>query len=89
MMDPQSHTPPARPVQMQINNSGAWKTIATFDAGDEEAAGKAHAAGQLLGELNPTATLRITTRDALPCVLKRWDAERGWWVADPTRQWER
>ena len=76
-----SQTQPPRPVQLQINNTGAWKTLARFDAGDGEAADKAHAAGQLLGELSPKATLRIATDEALPCVLTRWTAEDGWRTA--------
>lgn len=70
----------ARPVQLQINNSGAWKTIARFDAGDDDSADKARAAGQLLGELGGghRTTLRIATDEAMPFVLTRWDGERGW-----------
>ncbi len=81
----------ARPVQLQINNSGAWKTIARFDAGDDDSADKARAAGQLLGELGGghRTTLRIATDEAMPCVLTRWDGERGWWAVDANRQWER
>ena len=74
--------PPAQPraVQLQLNNSGSWKTLAKFDAGSEEAADKARAIGQLLGELNPGVTLRIATDEALPAVLVRWDSKRGWWA---------
>lgn len=81
----------ARPVQLQINNSGAWKTIARFDASDDESADKARAAGQLLGELGggPRTTLRIATDEAMPCVLVRWDGERGWWAVDANKPWER
>ena len=78
----------ARPVTLQINNSGAWKTIARFDAGDEDMGDKARAAGQLLGELSP-CTLRIATDEPMPCVLMRWDSARGWWAVDATRQCER
>lgn len=69
----------ARPVKLEINNSGAWKTIARFDAGDEAMGDKACTAGQLLGELS-RCTLRIATDEPLPCVLMRWDEKRGWWV---------
>lgn len=72
--------PAARPVRLEINNSGAWKLIARFDAGDEALGDKACAAGQLLGEINPEATFRISTDEALPCVLMRWDAAQGWKV---------
>ena len=80
-----------RPVQLQINNSGAWKTIARFDAQDDDSADKARAIGQLLGELGGghRTTLRIATDEAMPCVLVRWDGERGWWAVDANKQWER
>lgn len=79
-----------RPVQLQINNSGAWKTIAKFDAYDDDSADKARAIGQLLGELGAgRTTLRIATDEAMPCVLVRWDGERGWWAVDANKQWER
>ena len=77
-----------RPVKLEINNSGAWKTIARFDAGNDESADKARAAGQLLGELSP-CTLRIATDESLPCVLVRWDADRGWRAVNVGRQSER
>lgn len=71
----------SKPVQLQLNNSGAWKTIARFDASNDASADKARAAGQLLGELGGGArtTLRIATDEPMPCVLVRWDADRGWW----------
>lgn len=81
--------PAARPVRLEINNSGAWKIIARFDAGNEDMGDKASAAGQLLGEINPNATFRISTDEAMPHVLMRWDAERGWWIVASDRQWER
>lgn len=77
-----------RPVKLEINNSGAWKTIGRFDACNDESADKARAIGQLLGELSP-CTLRIATDEPLPCVLVRWDADRGWWAVDPDKQWVR
>jgi hypothetical protein len=80
--------PAARPVRLELNNSGAWKALATFDAGDDDMADKARAAGQLLGELGGQRTsLRICTAEALPVVLLRWTAERGWFA--PAQQWER
>lgn len=81
---------PARPVQLQLNNSGSWKTLARFDAGDENACDAAREAGRLLGGLGgPKTTLRIASDETLPVVLVRWDAQRGWWLVDADRQWER
>lgn len=81
--------PAPKPVRLEINNAGSWKLIGRFDAGNEELADKACAAGQLLGEINPTSTFRIATDEALPHVLMRWDAARGWWIVATDRQWER
>lgn len=82
--------PAARPVRLEINNSGAWKLLATFDAGDDALTEKARAAGQLLGELGGERTsLRICTNEALPVVLVRWTAPRGWAEVASDRQWER
>ncbi len=79
-----------RPVRLELNNSGAWKALARFDAGDEDAAEKARTAGRLLGELGGKRTaLRICTDEALPLVLVRWSADRGWWNVAADRQWER
>jgi hypothetical protein len=87
---PTAETLAPRPVRLELNNSGAWKTLARFDAGDEAAADKAQRAGQLLGELSGgRTTLRICTDDALPCVLLRWTADRGWFEVPADRQWER
>ena len=51
--------PARRPLLLQLNNSGTWKTLAHFDAGHDEACDKARAAGQLLGELGDE---RVTLR---------------------------
>lgn len=77
-----------RPVQLQLNNSGAWKTLARFDAGDDDLADKARAAGQLLGELGGArTTLRIATCETLPLALLHWTPRDGWaeWVRPSDR----
>lgn len=80
----------ARPVVLQLNNAGSWKTLARFDAGDERQAEKAQTAGQLLGELGGhRVSLRIATDGLLPVVLLRWTLSRGWWDVPADRQWER
>ncbi len=81
--------PTPRPVRLEINNAGSWKLIARFDAGNEAFADKACAAGQLLGEINPGSTFRLATDEALPHVLMRWDAVRGWWIVASDQQWVR
>ena len=72
-----------RPVQLQLNNAGSWKTLARFEAGNASQEDKARAAGQLLGELGGArTTLRIATCEALPIVLLHWTQRDGWaeWV---------
>lgn len=82
-----------RPVRLELNNSGSWKVLVRFDAGDPVAAGQAREAGRLLGELGELGgtktTLRIVTDSSLPQVLVRWSADRGWWDVAADRQWER
>ena len=78
-----THIEGGRPVQLQLNNAGSWKTLAKFDAGNDDQADKARMVGQLLGELGgPRTTLRIATCEALPIVLVQWSAGKGWaaWV---------
>lgn len=73
-----------RPVRLELNNSGAWKVLVRFDAGDDEAADKARQAGQLLGELGgDRTTLRISTDTTLPIVLLRWSLRDGWTTEEP------
>jgi len=79
-----------RPVQLQLNNSGSWKTLAKFDADNADACDKARTIGQLLGRLGDARTkLRIATDAVLPIVLLRWDSTNGWWEVQGHRQWER
>lgn len=59
----------ARPAQLQANLAGAWKTILTFDAGDDAAGDKVQQGALLLHEASPATSYRITTRDRRPVVL--------------------
>jgi hypothetical protein len=69
----------ARPLKLELNNSGAWKTIARFDAGDELACAAAQNGADLLGRLGPKrVSWRIATDEPLPDVLLYWNAENGW-----------
>lgn len=63
-------TPTAKPVQLQANLAGAWKTVLYFDAGDDAAAEKVQQGVVLLNEAAPDTAWRITTRGALPEVLR-------------------
>jgi hypothetical protein len=66
-----------KPVQLQLNNSGAWKTIVKFDAADDANSDKVMAAGIFLSGLDHTARFRVATRDPLPHVLMYM--EKGEW----------
>lgn len=68
----------AKPVQLQLNNSGAWKTIASFDAADAIATGYIHEAAKMLLMVDPGGKFRIATRDSLPLVLMRLGDDLEW-----------
>lgn len=68
-------------VQLQINNSGAWKTIARFDAGDPGALYYARQGAVRISVVDRSARWRIATQDALPIVLETYDPARGWQAA--------
>jgi hypothetical protein len=72
----------ARPVQLQINNSGAWKTICKFDAGCEPTADMVKSAVELLmfADSKKNASYRIASCDPLPHVLLRYEHAHGWVV---------
>ncbi|MBV5296304.1 MAG: hypothetical protein JZU58_28525 [Curvibacter lanceolatus] len=66
---PNSNTSTERPAQLQANVAGAWKTVLTFDAGDDAAGDKIQQGALLLHEASPSTSYRITTRDRYPVVL--------------------
>lgn len=59
----------SRPVQLQVNTAGAWKTVLQFDAGDDAVADKVQQGALLLHEATGS-NWRIATRDRLPVVLR-------------------
>lgn len=76
-----------KPVMLELNNSGAWKTLGRFDAADgDQAALVMDHAEELVKTLNnggpakgcPTLRLRI---EGELTVLARWELERGWFDA--------
>ncbi len=68
----------AKPVQLQVNNSGAWKTIAQFDAADVAATELAQSSARWLRIIDKGLKFRIATRDSLPVVLMRLDDDLEW-----------
>ena len=48
-----------RPVRLELNNSGAWKVITRFDAGDDHASGVVQESSYALAKLDPKSKWRI------------------------------
>lgn len=58
-----------RPVQLQVNLAGAWKTVLHFDAGDATAAAQVQQGAVMLHEAAPITSFRIASQDRHPVVL--------------------
>lgn len=66
-------------LQLQINNSGAWKTIARFEANTESRRHFARLAVEHMALVDPKmGTWRIATCDGLPQVLEDFSVAKGW-----------
>lgn len=76
-----------KPCRLELNNSGAWKLVAKFDAANDAATDAImDAAEKLALACNDPAcgrpsflSLRISTDDAHPQVLMRWEQSSGKW----------
>lgn len=71
----------ARPAALQINNSGAWKTVVSLDAGDEfQVQCAAHAVVSLcaIGSMGRTTWRIVTTGAYHDLVLMHWSQATGW-----------
>jgi hypothetical protein len=73
-----------KPVRLELNNTGAWKLLARFDAGNAEQTDRIMAAADKLAfAINApglaVASLRISTDESLPHVLMRWTPEHCTW----------
>jgi hypothetical protein len=68
---------PTKPCQLQVNNSGAWKTVVRFDAASpDEVEGVEHGA-EMLHNVNQDSRFRIATDDGLQTALMY--LEKGEW----------
>lgn len=69
-----------RPIALQVNNSGAWKTVARLDAGETATCDSALDAANTLGSCDESGrtTWRVITQDGLDDVLLRWCKSEGW-----------
>lgn len=82
-----------KPCRLELNNSGSWKLLGTFDAADETLADLVlEAAEHLTSRLHnnpdpkrcPTMRVSMTnnpTGDTVDVVLLRWEITRGWYDA--------
>jgi hypothetical protein len=78
----------AKPVRLELNNSGAWKVLGRFDAADDDQTDLVlHHAEELVKTLHNSEdakrcpTLRVSMdhpADSVDVVLLRWDLARGW-----------
>lgn len=70
----------AKPVRLEVNNSGAWKLVLRFDAACEHQADAAMGgAEQLLRAAGGRGAWRISSDESLPLVLMRLESvEQGW-----------
>lgn len=61
------------PVQLQLNNSGAWKTIVKFDAADRHDSDQIMNAALIIQRVDIRNRFRIVTRQMPPAVLMHLD----------------
>jgi hypothetical protein len=70
-----------KPVKLQVNTSGAWRDVISFDAAQDLEAGEVMAAAATLG-LVAKAQFRVVIpnedQPRSPTVLTRWSPEAGW-----------
>ncbi|MBS0414387.1 MAG: hypothetical protein JSR68_08440 [Proteobacteria bacterium] len=71
-------------LQLQVNTSGAWKTVLRYNAASRRDDGRARKAALLLNRSDPASGWRIATDEPLPRVLHRLDADtHGAWRVEP------
>jgi hypothetical protein len=80
-----------KPVKLELNNSGSWKRLGSFDAADDEQTALVlDAAEDLIRTLHNSEdpkrcpTLRVSMdhpTDTVDVVLLRWELTRGWFDA--------
>lgn len=73
-----------KPCRLEFNAAGSWKLLTTFDAADADRTDDIlMEAGHLVDAINAGckgkgATLRVSTDEAMPDVLMRYETGRGW-----------
>lgn len=66
-----------KPCQLQANNSGAWKSIVSFDAADTEKVKLVETGAECLQQASPRTKFRMIAADGLQTVLMH--LENGQW----------
>lgn len=75
-------------VRLELNNSGAWKLLARFDAANaDDRVDVLTCAERLVDALASVGatgvTLRVSTDESIPRSLTVFDRQRGWWPKKP------
>lgn len=76
-MAPVTSATPEKRVQLQINTSGAWRKVISFDAANEVHCAEVMTAAPTLAEVGG-GTLRICTDDGTQMALALWTTADGW-----------
>lgn len=68
---------PLKPCFLQVNNSGAWKSVVSFDAADTEKVKLVETGAECLQQASPRTKFRMVTADGLQTPL--FHLENGTW----------
>jgi hypothetical protein len=74
---PKASNPP-RPVVLEVNRTGFWHTVATFDAADEAAELVMRDAVELLCALDASTTFRVMPQERHLGALLHYSIKTGW-----------
>lgn len=68
---------PVKPVQLQINTTGAWRNVIAFDADKARQSSAAMKHGAALAGI-AGGTCRVVLADGTQAALAHWTPEAGW-----------
>lgn len=74
---PRRPAPPAKPVKLQINTTGAWRNVIDFDAYKPRQSSAAMKHGAALAGI-AGGTCRVVLADGTQAALAHWTPEAGW-----------
>lgn len=67
-----------KPVTLQVNNSGAWKSVIRFDANDDMKSTQVLDAADTLARIDGRSKFRVVMDNGLQAVLMHWSAKDDW-----------